>query len=72
MNRFDLKNIAPGDLVEYEQPISHSTARGTFQRWHATDDGQARLMVHSQQGGLDLSVDPKRVISVTRQSEEQS
>ncbi len=69
MSSINLKGLNPGDLVEYQQPRSTHPASGTFQRWHATDDGQARLIVRSQQVGIDCSVDPKRVVSITRPSE---
>lgn len=69
MNRIDLKSLQPGDVVEYQQPILTTPARGTFQRWHSTDDGQARLLVHNQPLGMDLSVDPKRVLTITRPGE---
>jgi len=72
MSRIDLKSLKPGNVVDYQQPLSKHAARGTFQRWHSTDDGQARLLVHSQQLGFDVSVDPQRVISITRQSEDHS
>lgn len=70
MSHIDLKDIKTGDLVEYQQqPISTTPARGTFQCWHSTDDGQARLMMGSQRWGMDLSVAPQRVLSIPRQSE---
>ena len=69
MSRIDLKRLQPGDLVEYQQLVANHTARGTFQRWHSTDDGQARLIVRSQQVGIDFSVNPKRVVSITYLSE---
>ncbi len=69
MSPIDPRGIQPGDLVEYQQPISKTTARGIFQRWHSAADGQTRLIVRSQELGFDISVGPKRVISITRQSE---
>jgi hypothetical protein len=69
MSSINLKGLKPGDLVEYQQPLSTSTTQGIFQRWHSTDDDQARLIVRSQQLGIDCSVDPKRVISITHPGE---
>ena len=69
MSNLDLKRIESGDLVEDQQLISKTTARGIFQRWHCAADGQARLIVRSQELGFDISIDPKRVISITRKSE---
>ena len=69
MSSIDLKRLQPGDLVEYQQLVAPYTAQGTFRRWHSTDDGQARLIVRSQEGGIDFSIDPKRVMSITRLSE---
>ena len=43
MHRKDLKNLQPGDVVEYQQPLSTTSSRGTFQRWHSIDDGQTHL-----------------------------
>jgi hypothetical protein len=51
VSSINLKGLNPGDLVEYQQPFSTSTTHGIFQRWHSTDDGQARLIVRSQQLG---------------------
>jgi hypothetical protein len=70
MSRNDLKGLQPGDRIAYQQPLSKTTACGTFQGWHFTDDGQARLLVHHQQWGINLSVDPKRVVSITHQNED--
>ena len=69
MNRMDLKNLQPGDVVEYQQPLSTAPALGMFQRWHSIDDGQTRLLVRSQPLGMDLSIDPKHVLTITRPSE---
>ena len=69
MNRMDLKNLQPGDMVEYQQSLSTTPARGAFQRRHSTDDGQARLLVRSQPLGMALSIDPKRVLTITQPSE---
>jgi hypothetical protein len=59
MNMIDLKDLTPGDLVEYQQPVSKHTARGTYQRWQAPDDGQARLIVRSRAAGDRLLHRPK-------------
>jgi hypothetical protein len=69
MHRRDLKNLQPGDVVEYQQPLSTTPSRGTFQRWHSIDDGQTRLLVRSQPLGMDLSIDPGRVLTFTRSRE---
>jgi hypothetical protein len=69
MSTLDLKGIKPGDLAEYQQPASKSPLRGTFQHWHSTADGQARLLVHSHQLGIDIQLNPRRIISITHQSE---
>jgi hypothetical protein len=68
MSRIDLKHLTPGDLVEYQQPVSKKPAQGTFQRWYSLSDGQARLIVRSQQLGADLPIDPQWVIRITRPS----
>ena len=68
MSTLDLTGMQPGDLVEYQR-LSHTiTAYGTFQGWHPSDDGQ-RLIVRHQQLGMDILVDPERVMLITRQSE---
>ena len=69
MNRMDLKKLQPGDVVEYQQPLSTTSSCGTFQRWHSIDDGQTRLLVRSQPLGMDLSIDPRRVLTFTRPGE---
>lgn len=71
MSTIDLKGIKLGDLVEYQRPSQNTTAHGTFQGWHPTDDGQVRLIVRNQQFGMDILVDPKRVTLITRQREDQ-
>ena len=68
MSTIDLKGMQPGDLVEYQR-LSHTiTACGTFLGWHPTGDGQ-RLVVRHQQLGMDILVDPGRVMLITRPSE---
>ena len=69
MGSIDLQGMKPGDLVEYQCLSYASTACGTFQGWHPTDDGQ-RLVVRHQQMGMDILVDPERVMLITRQSED--
>ena len=70
MSSIDLRGMKPGDLVEYQRLSYHHTARGTFQGWHLTDDGQVRLVVRHQQLGMDIIVDPQRVRLITRPSED--
>ena len=68
MSRIDLQGMRPGDLVEYQRLSHTTTARGTFQGWHPTSDGQ-RLVVRNRQLGLDILVKPQRVLVISRQSE---
>lgn len=70
MSRIDLHGMKPGDLVEYQRLSYPSTARGTFQGWHPTNDGQVRPVVRHQQLGMDIIVDPQRVRLITRPSED--
>ena len=67
MSSLDLHGMQPGDLIEYQRLSYASTARGTFQGWHPTDDGQVRLGVRHQHLGMDVIVDPQRVRLITRQ-----
>ena len=59
MSSIDLKGIKPGDLVEYQRPGQNTRARGTFQGWHSTDDGQVRLVVRIQQLACQCDPDEK-------------
>jgi hypothetical protein len=62
MRLLDLRSLRPGDLVEYQLPVSKRPTRGIFQYWHTTEQGQLVLIVRSQYLGADLPVDPQRVI----------
>jgi hypothetical protein len=69
MNHLDLKGLTRSDLVEYQRPSHTTTACGTFQGWYSTSDGVVRLIARNLELGLDILVDPQRVIDVTLQSE---
>ena len=68
MSSIDVQGMKPGDLVEDQRLSYTSTARGTFQGWRPTGDGQ-HLVVRQQPLGMDILVDPERVMLITRQSE---
>ena len=72
MSSIDLHGLKPGDLVEYQRLSYPSTACGTFQGWHATEDGQVFLVVRHQPLGMDIIVDPQRVRRITRPGQDSS
>lgn len=65
MSNKDLTTITPGDLVEYQGPISKQIMRGEFRGWHG--DEPQRLLVYSFGAKTVISVAQKNIVRVTPQ-----
>jgi hypothetical protein len=67
MSTVDLTGVKPGDIVEYQLPISKRLERGTFQQWHGAEP--QRLVVWSHQAKTSISVARASVTRMLPQEE---
>lgn len=68
MSTGDLTSVKPGDIVEYQLPISKRIERGTFQQWHGVEP--QRLVVWSHQARTSISVAQTSVTRIIPQGGE--